>query len=292
MLFVPITIAAAALQVARNATQRSLMPGAGPWAATLVRFLFGLPFSLVFLAVALAVFPHAQLTGSAFFWIAAGLGGAAQIGATAALLISMQRSSFALGAAFQQSQLLFTAAIGAVLFHDALSPAAWAGVAVVTAGLLALSWPKAGWRGDWSGAWLGLLAGVLFGVSANAFRQAALSLGPAPAAVAGIATLVAAQAMQSAVLGAWLYLRDRRSLLIVLTSWRPSLRAGFFGAAASACWFTAFAMAPAGVVKAVGVIELPFAALAGRRLFAERLTPLQWIVGALTAAGVVLAALG
>jgi hypothetical protein len=32
----------------RNAAQRSVMGGAGPWGATLVRFLFGLPFAAVF----------------------------------------------------------------------------------------------------------------------------------------------------------------------------------------------------------------------------------------------------
>ncbi|HYG27758.1 MAG TPA: EamA/RhaT family transporter, partial [Caulobacteraceae bacterium] len=88
MLFIPITIAAAAFQVARNATQRSLMPGAGPWGATLVRFLFGLPFSIAFLALAFAIFPQSRLTGSAFFWMAGAGGGLCQIGATAALLVS------------------------------------------------------------------------------------------------------------------------------------------------------------------------------------------------------------
>jgi len=293
MLFIPITVAAAVFQVARNATQRSLMPGAGPWGATLVRFLFGLPFSIAFLAVAFAVFPQSRLTGSAFFWTMGAAGGLCQIGATAALLVSMQRSSFALGTAFQQSQLLFTAAIGAAFFQDLLSLAAWLGVGLVTAGLLVLSWPKTGWRGDWSGAWLGLLSGVLFGLSSNAFRQAALSLGTeAPAVVAGISTLVAVQAMQSAALGGWLALRDRPSLMSAVTSWKPSMRAGFFGAAASSLWFTGFVMAPASVVKAVGVVEMPIAALAGRRLFAEKLTLLQWIVGTVTAAGVVLAAVG
>ena len=81
------------------------------------------------------------------------------------------------------------------------------------------------------------------------------------------------------------------ALIAALRSWRPSIGAGFFGAAASACWFTALAMAPAGAVRAVGVVEMPIAALTGRRLFAERLTVLQWAAAALTAGGVILAAL-
>ncbi|MFZ5730592.1 MAG: EamA/RhaT family transporter, partial [Pseudomonadota bacterium] len=67
---------------------------------------------------------------------------------------------------------------------------------------------------------------------------------------------------------------------------------GFCGAAASACWFAALGLAPAGQVRAIGVLELPIAAAAGRRLFQERLGLRQLVGGAATAAGVVLAALG
>ena len=51
-------MAATVFQVARNAAQRSLLGGAGPWGATLVRFLFGLPFSMMFTAIAVALTPE------------------------------------------------------------------------------------------------------------------------------------------------------------------------------------------------------------------------------------------
>lgn len=291
MLFIPITIAAAAFQVGRNATQRSLMGGGGPWAATLVRFLYGVPFTALFLAIAWAVVPHGRLHFSELFFLAAAIGGAAQIGATAAILESMRRSSFALGTTFQQSLLPFSALIGAVFFGDALAPYAWVGIAVVMGGIAVLSWPKEGVGGDWSGAWFGLLAGMCFAVSNNAFRQAGLSL-EAPPFLAGIATVLFVQVFQTTALCAVLAVFSRSSLVVAFMSWRTSFWAGFFGAAASACWFTALAMAPAGQVRAVGVIEMPMAAFAGRRLFAEKLTPLQWFVGLLTAAGVVAVAVG
>ncbi|MFZ3006390.1 MAG: EamA/RhaT family transporter, partial [Phenylobacterium sp.] len=65
-----------------------------------------------------------------------------------------------------------------------------------------------------------------------------------------------------------------------------------FGTAASAFWFSALALAPAGQVRAIGVIEGPIAAAAGRRLFKERLTLVQIAGGAATAIGVVMTALG
>ena len=289
MFWIPVTVAAAALQVARNAAQRSLMTGAGPWGATLVRFLFGLPFSIAFASVALLVLPlKPTLSGVYFGWAA--LGGAMQLGATAALLTAMQRSSFALGTAFQQSGLPFAAIMGLLLFGDPLSNQAWIGVALASAGLVVLSWPKRGQDAqDWTAAALGTLSGFCFAISANAFRQAAHSLDidhPIPSALVTVAVV---QALQSAGLTLWLAIRDRASLRAALRSWRVSMGAGFFGAAASAGWFVALALAPA---RAVGVVEMPIAALAGRRLFAERVSVRQWMAGGVTAAGIALAALG
>jgi EamA domain-containing membrane protein RarD len=40
------------------------------------------------------------------------------------------------------------------------------------------------------------------------------------------------------------------------------------------------------------MVEMPMAAVAGRRVFAERLSFLQWAAGVTTALGVVLAAVG
>jgi drug/metabolite transporter (DMT)-like permease len=93
-------------------------------------------------------------------------------------------------------------------------------------------------------------------------------------------------------LGGFLAIRNPDALVEVAKAWRRSLGAGFCGAAASGLWFTAMAMSPVGPVRAVGVVEMPMAAIAGRRLFAERLTPSQMIFGLIAAAGVVMAALG
>lgn len=292
LLWIPATVAAAALQVARNAAQRSLMTGAGPWGATLVRFLFGLPFSIAFAGAVLLFMPVVPHVSPAYLaWSA--LGGAMQLGATAALLTAMHRSSFALGTAFQQSGLPFAAIMGFFVFGDPLAGHAWAGILLATAGLSILSWPKRGQDAhDWTAAGLGALSGFCFAISANAFRQASHSLDADHPIPAALITVAVVQAMQSAGLTLWLAIRDRASLAAALRSWRVSLGAGFFGAAASAGWFVALALAPAGLVRAVGVIEMPIAALAGKRLFAERVTPLQWIAGGVTALGVALAAIG
>lgn len=290
MLWIPITIGAAAFQVARNGAQRGLLEGAGPWGATLVRFLFGLPFSILFATIAYIAIPGAHLAFDAHFLIACALGGAAQMGATAALLVSMRRSSFALGTVFQQSGIPLAALFGLAL-GDRLHLWQWIGISVVAGAIGVLGWPR-GRTANWSGALFGVAAGLGFALAANAYRQAALTLDARHPFAAAQATLVCVQAMQSAALVAWLAFTDRTALATVTRSWRVSILAGFFGAAGSGLWFTALALAPAGPVRAVAVVEAAFAALAGRHWFAERLSPGQWLGGATAALGVALAALG
>jgi drug/metabolite transporter (DMT)-like permease len=291
MLFIPITAAAAALQVARNALQRGLVGDAGPWGATLVRFLFGLPFSLVFLAVAWSLAPQVRPDFTAVFWIGAGVGALAQIAAPGALLVSMHRSGFALGAVFQQSSLPL-AAVAGLAIGESPSALGWLGLGLTTAGLLALSWPRRiQGRLAFGGAAFGLASGACYAVALNAYRVAGLQVVPHHPVVAALFTTSTTQAMQTLALGGWLAIRSRRSLVAVLAAWRSSLGAGFFGAAASALWLTALALAPAAPVRAVGVIEMPLSAIAGRRLFAERLSLRQLVLGLIVSVGVALAAL-
>jgi drug/metabolite transporter (DMT)-like permease len=292
MLWIPITIAAASLQVARNALQRGLLGDAGPWGATLVRFLFGLPFALaIWMAVAVLT-PGARPAFGPDYWLATGTGALSQLLASAALLVAMRRAGFAIGTALQQSSLPLSAVMGLLVFHDRLSGWAWLGVAITTVGLAILTWPK-GAIGPQplSGALFGLVSGVCFGFSLNAFRHAELTLEPAHRLYAAITSVTIAQAMQSGALTAVLAWRRPSALRAVMASWRQSLGAGLCGALASVGWFTSLAYAPAGPVRAVGMVEMPIAAVAGRRVFQERLTFWQLAAAGLTALGVVLAAL-
>lgn len=292
MLWIVLTAAAAPLQVARNALQRGLVGDAGPWGATLVRFLFGLPFAVAIFAVVALLTPDAAPTPSARFWLAVAIGAFGQVIQTALLLLAMRRSGFAVATFMQQTNLPLSALFGWGFFSDAIGPGAWAGLAAATVGLCILSWPKGGFQsGALVGSALGVASGAAMAVVLNAYRQAGLALEPEHPIYAGTAAVCIAQALQSAGLTAILALTRPAALKAVAVSWRESLGAGFCGAAASACWFSALALAPAGQVRAVGVIELPIAAAAGRRLFKEKLSPRQIVGGIATGVGVVTTAL-
>ncbi|MDR7231832.1 drug/metabolite transporter (DMT)-like permease [Caulobacter sp. BE264] len=292
MIWIPITISAAALQVARNAAQRSIMGDAGPWGATLVRFLFGLPFATLFAAIAWLVTPGATAHPTVHFWMACAAGAGLQIAATAALLTAMQRSTFALGTAMQQSGLPFALVWGVLFFGDHVGVVTWAGGLIASVGLAILTWPRGEVTLRKGAVLAGLGSGAIFALSANCFRQASLAFDPAHPAASAFVTVMVVQAIQTVALTSYLAWRDRAALGAVIAAWRQSLGAGFCGAAASGLWFTAMALSPVGPVRAVGVIEMPIAAIAGRRLFKERLTALQVVAGAITAVGVVMAALG
>lgn len=293
MLWIILTCAAAPLQVARNAMQRGLTGDAGPWGATLVRFLFGLPFALAIFAVVARLTPDAAPHLSARFLVVVALGALSQICATAALLAAMRHSGFAVATVMQQSSLPFAAILGWLVLGDELSLPGWLGIATATAGIAVLSWPSRGAaKGAGLGVLLGVASGLAFAVSLNAYREAGLSLDPAHPIYSAAASVCVAQLMQSVAMGGLLAVLRPQVLVAVARSWKASLAAGLFGSLASACWFGALALAPAGPVRAVGVIETPIAAAVGRRLFRERLTLRQIVGGLLTAAGVVATALG
>jgi drug/metabolite transporter (DMT)-like permease len=293
MLWILLTTAAAPLQVARNALQRGLVGDAGPWGATLVRFLFGLPFSLAIFAVVALMTPRAVPDPSSRFLVAVAAGAVSQVGATAALLMAMRTSGFAVATFMQQSSLPLGALMGFFVFGDRMSAVQWTGLAATTVALLALSWPsRTQATGKAAGSLYGLASGLAFAVALNAYRQAGLALEPAHPIYSATAALCLAQALQSFVMVLLLAVIRPGALRAVGGSWRASLGAGFFGTAASACWFSALALAPAGQVRAVGVLEGPIAAAAGRGLFRERLSLRQWTGGALAALGVVMTALG
>jgi drug/metabolite transporter (DMT)-like permease len=294
MLWIILTAAAAPLQVARNALQRGLVGDAGPWGATLVRFLFGLPFSLAIFAVVAFATPHAEPHLSGRFAAAVVAGAVAQVAATAALLMAMRHSGFAVATFMQQSSLPLAAILGFAVFGDRMSLVQWAGLAATTIGLVVLSWPKGevAAPGALNGSLFGLASGVAFAVALNGYRQAGIALEPGYPIYSATASLCVAQTLQSIILSAILAVARPQALRSVAGSWRQSLGAGFFGTAASACWFSALALAPAGQVRAIGVIEGPIAAAAGRRLFKERLSLRQMAGGAATALGVVMTALG
>jgi drug/metabolite transporter (DMT)-like permease len=291
-LWIPITVAASFAQTLRNAAQRHLTGPLGTLGATLVRFLYGLPFAALWLWLVQGwmAAPLPAIGAPFMLWVL--VGAVAQIAATALLLQVMAERNFALGVAYSKTEIVQVAVVGLVLLGDPLTSAVAISAILATAGVMLISVPKGAWSlrllGEgWASrtALLGLGSGAGFAISAAGYRGAALALAPASPILAAALTLVWAQALQSLLLGGFLLLRKRAVLLAVLRAWRVSLMAGFMGALASAGWFTAMALEPVVHVRTLGVVELLFSYAVSRKLFREPMSAREL-------AGVVLLALG
>jgi drug/metabolite transporter (DMT)-like permease len=297
-LWIPVTVWAAFAQTLRNAAQRHLTKELGTLGATLVRFLYGLPFALLWLWIVQA------WTGAALpapnvafdFWVV--LGAVAQLAATALLLATMAERNFALGVAYSKSELIQVALFGFLFLGDPLGVSTMAAVAFGMVGVLLLSPADparpirallAGWTTR--SALLGLGSGACFALSTVGYRGAALALEGTPFLMAAAFALVVAQVLQTLILGGWLAVRDRPVIVRVLRAWRTSFFAGFMGAAASAGWFTAMAIEPIAHVRTLGLIELVFSYAVSRRFFRERLTRLELAGMALLAVALVIVTL-
>jgi drug/metabolite transporter (DMT)-like permease len=294
-LWIAVTLWAAFAQTMRNAAQRHLTAELGTLGATLVRFLYGLPFAALWLALVARVGDYAlpEAGGAFAFWVT--LGAVSQIVATAFLLATMQERNFALGVAYSKTEIIQVAIFGLVFLGDPVGLATALAVGCGTVGVLLLSpadkaRPLASLAAGWTSraALLGLASGTGFAFAAIGYRGAALALGEATFPIAAAYTLLVAQTIQTLLLGGWLAWRERTVVRRVFAAWKPSLFAGFMGAAASAGWFTAFAIETAAHVRTLGLAELIFSLAVARRLFREQLTRLELGGMALIAAGVVL----
>jgi len=280
-LWIPITVWAAFAQTLRNAAQRHLTAELGTLGATLVRFLYGLPFAAAWL------WGVRQLGGYALpgpdyafaLWVV--LASVSQIVATALLLRVMAERNFALGVAYSKTEIIQVALFALIFLGDAVGPVAAIAIACGTLGVLLLSpadkaHPLRTMLTGWTSrtALLGLASGAGFALAAVGYRGATLAL-HTEFLMAGAYTLAAAQLVQTVLLGGWLAVRDLAAVLRVLRAWRASLFAGFMGAAASAGWFTAMAIEPVAHVRTLGLIELLFSYVVSRRVFRERLSRLQ-----------------
>jgi drug/metabolite transporter (DMT)-like permease len=286
-LWVLFTLCGAAGQVARNAMQRGLTPQLGALGATLVRFLFGFPFALVFLAVVLAV-THAPLPAfhrDFALWIL--MGALTQIGGTALMLTAMEQRSFVVVTAYLKTEPVLVALMGLAFLHDPLTPFMALAIALAMVGVALVSVKPGALVGGAKPALQGIAAAALFAASAIGYRGAILSL-HAGFVVASTVSLAAGLTLQTVLLVAWLLLLNRQTLSALARLWKPSLAAGFTGAAASQFWFLAFALATAASVRTLALVEVLFAQGVTRFVFKQKTTAWEALGIALLLAGAVL----
>jgi len=289
MLWAVFTLIAAAAQTVRNAMQRELTATLGTVGATHVRFLFGFPFALVFLAGVLlvtgAALPH---PGLAFWpWVLAGA--FTQIAATATMLSVMGQRSFVVSYAFIKTEPVSVALFGLIFLGDKITPLSGAAIIIATIGVIVISLKQgASEVSTTRSTIIGLFSGALFAMSAIGFRGAILALQHPDFVLAATFTLAVGLVLQAALLSIYLWLREPKVLHDIVRAWRPSLFAGFMGALASQFWFLAFAIATAASVRTLALVEVLFAQAISKFIFKQPTTVREGVGIVLVVIGVAL----
>ena len=286
MLWAVFTLIAAAAQTARNAMQRELTARLGTVGATHVRFLFGFPFALIFLAGVMSVTGEALPATPLAFWPWVLAGAFTQIAATATMLSVMGERSFVVAYAYIKTEPVQVALFGLIFLGDSITPLTAVAILIATAGVIVISLkPGAGQAGNARSTAIGLLSGALFALSAIGYRGAILSLHLPHFVMAATFTVTVGLVIQAAVLSLYLALHDPQVLRAIRDAWKPSLFAGFMGAFASEFWFLAFAIASAASVRTLALVEVLFAQAVTRFVFKEPTSQRE-------AAGIVLVVVG
>lgn len=288
-LWAIFTILAAGSQTFRNAMQKELTVTVGTVGATHVRFLFGLPFGLLFLLLVLLATGKSipPLNGPMLAWTT--VASLAQILATGLLLAAMRERSFVVTITLSKTEPVQVAVFGLAFLGDRLSPGLATAILVATVGVVMMSWPRrtAAEPLSWHSAALGIASGAMFALAAVGFRGGIMALGAESFVVGASTTLVLGLLIQTLTLSLYLLAFERKSLIAIFHAWRPSLVAGFMGAFASQMWFLAFAVESAAKVRTLALVEILFAQALSRQMFKQSLASREAIGIGLIIAGVI-----
>lgn len=280
------SLLAATMQAVRTAAQKYLTSDISPLGATLVRYLFGLPFVAGYLGWLLSsrgvVVPDVSMAFIAY-GVAAGF---LQIIATILLIRLFTLRNFAVGSCYIRTEVLITAIVGLLVFAELVSPLGWVAMTTCVVGLILITVAKSGRLSDlWNiSAVYGLGAGLAFSLTSLFIRQASLSFGIDDAMFTAALTLAFMVVVQTLMNLAMLLVQNAPEIWIIFRRWRTCLFVGATSVAGSAGWFTAFTLERAAYVKTLGQVEFLLTLAISVFFFKERPNRLE-IVGMVTLVG-------
>jgi drug/metabolite transporter (DMT)-like permease len=284
------TLLAAGMQSVRTAGQKRLAEVVSPLTATLVRYLFGLPFAWLYLAF-LAEQRNWQFPdlNPVFLW-SGFLAGILQIGATILLVRLFAMRNFAVGTTFVRSEILLTALIGIAFFTEQISLLGWIAMFASVGGLILISVARQdGISSLWNlSAAFGLGAGLAFALTSLFLRQASLSLGLDDAAFSAGLTLVYMVTLQTVICLVMVGIQKPQELGQLKDLLKPSIFVGVTSVLGSAGWFTAMTLQSASYVKTLGQVEFLITLTLSIFYFKEKPTPMELLGMGLIVLGAVL----
>ena len=277
-IWVPITLFAAVFQTIRTSLQKHLKGELSTAGATYVRFLYAIPFAILYVVLLRDVSGNPLPELNTRFLVFAMVGGLGQIGGTALLIYLFSFRNFVVGTAYSKTETVQTVVFGIFVLSDTITVSALVAILISLAGvmLLAIAHQEFGLKELFTSlvqkeALIGVASGACFGVASVSYRAASLSImsddGFVMSAACTLAFVILFQTLTMTIYLRW---KEVGQLTAVVKAWKVGGLVGLTGMVASAGWFTAMTIENAAHVRALGQIELLLAFLMSVIVFREK----------------------
>ena len=284
MSWVLITAIASLSQTLRSVFQKNIIEDVGVLASAYSRFIFALPF-VALLAVFLLDIGELLILKNLsvktwFFLVTASI---CQILFTIILIKLFTLRSFAIGVAFSKTEVIQTTLLEIVIIGFILTSHVLLAIIIGFIGMLFMSKQKLIGNVGHSRLFLqqvilGVSCGIFLGLSSVLYKVALDSVAIDLIYKKVIVLSFLALAIQSVLFGAYIVITDeKKNLEKLFNSWKKGLPVGFFGCSATFCWFYAFSLVDATLVRAVGQLEIVFSVLMSYIFYKERITGFELI---------------
>ena len=284
MSWVVITVIASLSQTLRSVFQKNLIEDVGVLASAYSRFVFALPF-VVLLAVLFLGTQEIFLLKTIslktwFFLIAASI---CQILFTIILIKLFTLRSFAIGVAFSKTEVIQTTLLEIIIIGFILTSHVFLSIIIGFIGMLFMSKQKLIGKLGYNSLFLkqvtlGVSCGIFLGLSSVLYKVALDSVDTDLIYKKVLVLSFLALAFQSVIFGTYIISTEgKQNVLKLFSIWKKGLPVGFFGCAATFCWFSAFSLVDATFVRAVGQIEIVFSVLISYIFYKEKITGIELI---------------
>ena len=284
MSWVLITAIASLSQTLRSVFQKNIIEDVGVLGSAYSRFIFALPFvallAVFFLKIEELLILKNLSVKTWFFLVTASI---CQILFTIILIKLFTLRSFAIGVAFSKTEVIQTTLLEIIIIGFILTSHVLLAIIIGFIGMLFMSKQKLIGNVGHSRLFLqqvilGVSCGIFLGLSSVLYKVALDSVAIDLIYKKVIVLSFLALAIQSVLFGAYIANTDeKKNLEKLFNSWKKGLPVGFFGCSATFCWFYAFSLVDATLVRAVGQLEIVFSVLMSYIFYKERITGFELI---------------
>ncbi len=277
------------MQAVRTAGQKKLTQHLNAMATTGVRYIYALPFALLYLYWMLDYRELAMPSFNAQFLQYVLVACVMQIIGTVCLVAAFNYRNFAVATSLAKTEAIQVAVVGVLLFSTSLSQLGWVSVIIGVVGVLLLSKVKFTFRDVFQnpGAGFGLASGLALAITTLLIRESSLALNTDLLLSAAV-TLAFMVSVQSLISFIYIYIQDSQQLKLMVSHWRLCLFVGITSVVGSIGWFTAASFQNAAYVKALGQVEFFITLFITYRIFREKISLIEYLGMALILISVVI----